>query len=98
MKFGIAVTTSVTPAVTGEAQGEYVRAIADLTEEAGYDSIWISDRTLFPSDLSDRYPGVDRYGGDSAVVDRFQDMVDRDSQRAEPDRRSRRSRSCHRRK
>ncbi len=60
MKFGIAVTTSVTPAVTGESQAEYVRVIAEVVEESGYDSVWVSDRTLFPSDLAERYP--DQFG------------------------------------
>ncbi len=60
MKFGVAVTTSVTPAVTAEAQAEYVRRLAPVVEEAGYDSVWVSDRTVFPADLATRYP--DMYG------------------------------------
>lgn len=60
MKVGIALTTSVTPAVTAEAQADYVRRVATASEEAGYDSVWVSDRTVFPSDLPDRYP--DMYG------------------------------------
>ena len=58
MKFGVAVTTSVTPAVTAAAQAEYVQALTPAIEEAGYDSIWISDRTVFPDDLVTRYPEV----------------------------------------
>ena len=60
MKFGVAVTTSVTPAVTAAAQAEYVQELTPAIEEAGYDSIWISDRTVFPNDLPARYP--DQYG------------------------------------
>ena len=60
MKFGVAVTTSVTPAVTAEAQAEYVQRLAPVVEAAGYDSVWVSDRTVFPADLATRYP--DMYG------------------------------------
>ena len=60
MKVGIALTTSVTPAVTAQAQADYVKRVATASEEAGYDSVWVSDRTVFPSDLAERYP--DMYG------------------------------------
>ena len=60
MKFGVAVTTSVTPAVTAIAQAEYVKRMAPVIEEEGYDSVWVSDRTVFPADLPVRYP--DMYG------------------------------------
>ena len=58
MKFGVAVTTSVTPAVTAGAQAEYVRKMTGAIEEAGFDSVWVSDRTLFPADLARRYPDM----------------------------------------
>ena len=58
MKFGVAVTTSVTPAVTAAAQAEYLLELTLAIEEAGYDSIWVSDRTVFPADLATRYPEV----------------------------------------
>ena len=60
MKIGIAVTTSVSPAVTPTAQAEYVSQLAITAEEAGFDSIWVSDRTVFPADLAGRYP--DKFG------------------------------------
>ena len=56
MKLGVAVTTSVTPATESVAQADYVRRLALAVESAGYDSVWVSDRTVFPSDLADRYP------------------------------------------
>lgn len=56
MKFGIAVTTSVTPATTATAQAEYVQQVAQAVEAAGYDSVWASDRTTYPADLATRYP------------------------------------------
>lgn len=56
MKFGIAATTSVTPAVTGPAQADYVRRMVQTAEECGYDSVWVSDRTVYPRDLAERYP------------------------------------------
>ena len=58
MKFGVAVTTSVSPAVTATAQAEYVRRVATAAEDVGLDSVWISDRTVFPADLADRYPDM----------------------------------------
>ena len=67
MKIGIALTTSVTPAVTAEAQADYVRRVAATTEQAGYDSVWVSDRTVFPSDLTKRYPAI--YGSGKADPD-----------------------------
>ena len=67
MKFGVAVTTSVTPAVTATAQAEYVRRMAGAIEDAGFDSVWVSDRTLFPADLPRRYP--DRFGPGQASPD-----------------------------
>lgn len=60
MKFGIAVTTSVTPAVTSVSQGKYVERLVPVIEQEGYDSVWVSDRTVFPDDLPQRYP--DMYG------------------------------------
>ena len=60
MKFGIAVTTSVTPAVTESSQRDYVEKVSVAAESTGYDSVWVSDRTVFPSDLVAKYP--DRFG------------------------------------
>jgi probable F420-dependent oxidoreductase len=60
MKFGLAVTTSVNPAATETAQADYVTRLAALAEATGFDSIWVSDRTVFPTDLAARYP--DRFG------------------------------------
>ena len=60
MKFGIAATTSVNPAVTPVAQADYVTQVASVAEELGFDSVWVSDRTVYPADLSTRYP--DRFG------------------------------------
>ena len=56
MKFGIAATTSVTPATTAMSQAEYVKRVAEAAEAAGYDSVWASDRTMYPADLATRYP------------------------------------------
>ncbi len=56
MKFGIAVTNSVNPVSDGPGQAEYLRKLTPVIESCRFDSIWVSDRTVFPSDLSDRYP------------------------------------------
>ncbi len=60
MKFGVAITTSVTPAVTETAQVEFVHRLTPVIEGAGFDSIWVSDRTVYPADMANRYP--DRFG------------------------------------
>ena len=56
MKYGIAATTSVMPATTPQSQADYVRRMARTAEDAGFDSVWISDRTVYPKDLAARYP------------------------------------------
>lgn len=56
MNIGIALTTSVTPAVTERSQADYVARLAVAAEEWGFDSVWVSDRTVYPSDLARRYP------------------------------------------
>ncbi|MDA1257866.1 MAG: TIGR03619 family F420-dependent LLM class oxidoreductase [Chloroflexi bacterium] len=60
MKIGIAVTTSVNPATTADGQAAYVTAMTDEIERLGFDSLWVSDRTVYPNDLVNRYP--DMYG------------------------------------
>jgi len=60
LKFGIAVTTSVNPATTSDGQARYVTAMTDEIERLNFDSLWVSDRTVYPHDLVDRYP--EQYG------------------------------------
>ena len=60
LKFGIAVTTSVNPATTSNGQAGYVKAMTDEIERLKFDSLWVSDRTVYPHDLIDRYP--EQYG------------------------------------
>lgn len=56
MKFGIMVTNAVNPAVTPASQADYVTRLSVAAEEAGFDSIWVADRTVFPVDIAERYP------------------------------------------
>ena len=58
MKFGIMVTNAVHPAVTPASQADYVTRLSVTAEEAGFDSIWVADRTVFPVDISARYPEI----------------------------------------
>ena len=60
LQFGIAITTSVNPATTAEGQAHYVTAMTDEIERLRFDSLWVSDRTVYPHDLVRRYP--DMYG------------------------------------
>ena len=45
MKFGIAVTNAVSPAVTPAGQADYVSRVAKATEEAGLDHAIVSVAT-----------------------------------------------------
>lgn len=56
MRFGIAITNPVNPAVAPAAQADYVRRMALASEESGYDSVWVVERTVFPVDLPKRHP------------------------------------------
>jgi probable F420-dependent oxidoreductase len=56
LNFGIAITTSVNPATTAGGQAHYVSTMTDEIERLGFDSLWVSDRTVYPNDLVDRYP------------------------------------------
>lgn len=55
-RIGIALTTSVSPVFTGPEQKDYVERLARATESFGLDSVWVSDRSVYPVDLGQRYP------------------------------------------
>ena len=56
MKFGIAVTNAINPEITPEGQADYAARVALATEETGLDSVWVSERTVYPTDIMQRYP------------------------------------------
>ena len=56
MKFGIALTTSASPVFREFEQKDYILEVAKISETRGYESVWVSDRTLYPNDISERYP------------------------------------------
>jgi len=56
MKFGIAVTSGASPAVTPSTQADYVARVATAAEDAGYHAVWVADRTVYPHDIMRRYP------------------------------------------
>ena len=60
MKFGIALTTSVSPVFREFEQKEYILEVAEISEARGYESVWVSDRTVYPNDITERYP--DQFG------------------------------------
>ena len=60
MKFGIALTTSVSPVFREFEQKEYILEVAKISEARGYESVWVSDRTVYPNDIAERYP--DQFG------------------------------------
>ena len=60
MKFGIALTTSVSPVFREFEQKEYILEVAEISEARGYESVWVSDRTVYPNDIAERYP--DQFG------------------------------------
>lgn len=62
LEIGIALTTSMTPVFEAAEQRDYVERLALEADALGYESVWVSDRTVYPVDLARRYPG--QFGGD----------------------------------
>jgi len=56
LKFGVAIKSSVIPDLPMSSQAVHIMRLAQAAEELGFDSIWIPDRTVFPADISFRYP------------------------------------------
>ena len=56
MKFGIALTTAATPVYREAEQRDFLVEALKISESKGYESVWVSDRTLYPNDISQRYP------------------------------------------
>ena len=56
MKFGMALTTAATPVYKESEQRDLMVEALKVSESKGYESVWVSDRTLYPSDISQRYP------------------------------------------
>ena len=56
MKFGIALTTAATPVHREAEQRDFLVEALKISESKGYESVWVSDRTLYPNDISQRYP------------------------------------------
>ena len=60
MKLGLSATFALALGAPPDEKGAYACRLASLCEEAGLDSIWFADRTVYPVDLAERYP--DRWG------------------------------------
>ena len=60
MKLGLSATFALGLGAPPGEMGAYACRLASLCEEAGLDSIWFADRTVYPADLAERYP--DRWG------------------------------------
>ena len=56
MKFGVALTTAASPVFRESEQKDYLLEASKICEAKGYESVWVSDRTLYPADISQRYP------------------------------------------
>ena len=56
MKFGVALTTAASPVFKESEQKDYLLEASEICETKGYESVWVSDRTLYPADISQRYP------------------------------------------
>jgi probable F420-dependent oxidoreductase len=56
MKFGVALTTAASPVFRESEQKDYLLEASEISEAKGYESVWVSDRTLYPTDISERYP------------------------------------------
>ena len=60
MKLGISVSSGHTVFKTSQGDADYALRVALAVEEAGFDSVWVADRTVYPADLATRYS--DRFG------------------------------------
>ncbi|SVB69347.1 uncharacterized protein METZ01_LOCUS222201, partial [marine metagenome] len=56
MKFGVALTTAASPVFTESEQKDFLLEASEISEAKGYESVWVSDRTLYPDDIAKRYP------------------------------------------
>jgi len=56
MKFGVALTTAASPVFRESEQKDYLLEASEICEAKDYESVWVSDRTLYPADISQRYP------------------------------------------
>ena len=56
LKFGVSIKSSVIPDQPMGSQVIHIVRLAQTAERLGFDSIWIPDRTVFPADISLRYP------------------------------------------
>ena len=60
MKFGVSVSTGIHAPASGADEADHVVRLALAAEQAGFDSVWAADRTVYPADIVARYP--DRFG------------------------------------
>ena len=67
MRFGVAIRSSVIPGVPASERGKELLRLALAAEDSGFDSIWVPDRTVFPTDIASRYPG--RFGEPGSIPD-----------------------------
>ena len=67
MRFGVAIRSSLIPELAASERGGELRRLALAAEESGFDSIWVPDRTVFPTDIATRYPG--QFGAPGSTPD-----------------------------
>ncbi len=60
MKLGVSIKTSAIPGGPPADRAGHLVRLAQAAEGFGFDSIWVPDRTVFPTDIASRYPG--RFG------------------------------------
>jgi probable F420-dependent oxidoreductase len=58
MKFGVTATNAVNPEITPQGQADYAARVAVAAEEAGFDSVWVAERTVYPTDIMQKYPDM----------------------------------------
>ncbi len=67
MKIGLSIRSAAIPGVPlGERAGHLV-SLAQEAERLGFDSIWVPDRTVFPTDIATKYPA--RFGSGPPIPD-----------------------------
>ncbi len=67
MNVGLSIRSAAIPGVPPANRAAHLVRIAQEAEGLGFDSIWVPDRTVFPTDIAARYPG--RFGSGPPIPD-----------------------------
>ena len=67
MNLGLSIRSAAIPGVPLADRAAHLVRLAQEAERLGFDSIWVPDRTVFPTDIAARYPA--RFGSGPPIPD-----------------------------